>query len=56
MNFERIILALNCLLCFDIVNGKSGRPIFVNIWRKVDDTEDCSWQEMAAYCRVEGGY
>jgi hypothetical protein len=56
VNFKSIILALNWQICFDIVRGKNGRPIFINVWRKADDTEDCDWQEMAAYCRVKGGY
>ncbi len=56
MNFKIILLALNCLICFDIISGKNGRPIFINEWRKVDDAEDCSWQEMAAHCRVGSGY
>lgn len=56
MHNKTVNLALGCLICFDTIRGKNGRPIFINVWHKVDDTDDCSWEEMAAYCRVEGGY
>jgi hypothetical protein len=56
MSSKIIYWALNCFVCFDIIAGKNGRPIFINMWRRVDDIENCSWEEMDNFCRVKGGY
>jgi hypothetical protein len=49
-------LRVNCLTESEMVKGKNGIAIFKNEWLKVDDAEDCSWREVAKFCRVKGGY
>jgi hypothetical protein len=47
---------VNCLTGSEIIKGKNDKAVFSNEWRKVDDAKDCSWCEMAKFCRVKGGY
>jgi hypothetical protein len=56
MKFKALYSILNFLVSFDTISGKNGRAIFINVWRKVDETDNCDWEDMAACCRVEGGY
>ena len=56
MNYQQLRYIFNFLVSFDTIRGKNGRPIPINPWHNVDETDNCDWEDMAAYCRVEGGY
>lgn len=47
---------VNCLTGSEITKGKNDKAGFSNEWRKFDDADECSWREMARFCRVKEGY